>query len=178
MKQAAIGLKSKTGRAIAVAIAEPMEFLVREEVMLCDRSTKQPYHDVMEMPWSESVIAVKPAIVTIEQIAARELRRLIKEIESRGYEVACIGVVGPADRKLERIGNPHIRAHAAEGVLFRAVIEKAAKANGRESHAFVDPASEVTEAQKKKIAEMKRVAGPPWTADEKAAAMAAIALLR
>jgi hypothetical protein len=177
MKRAVIGLKSKTGRAVAVAIAAPLEFICREELSLCDASTRQPYHDVMEMPWSESIEAVKPAIATIEKIAAVELRRFVEAVESRGFDVSGIAVVGPADRNLERIGNPHIRAHAAEGVLFRAVIETAAKKNGIASRAFVDPAKAVSAAQKKKIENMKAVAGPPWRAEEKAAAMAACALL-
>lgn len=177
MKRATIGLRAKTGRAIAVALAAPNEFICRQELALCDDATKQPYHDVMELPWSESVVAVRPAIATIEKIAARELRRLIEEVEARGYEVERIAVVGPADRNLERIGNPHIRAHAAEGVLFRAVIEKAAKANRRQSTAFVDPAEDLTAAQKKSIEKMKEVAGSPWRADEKSAAMAALTAL-
>lgn len=113
-KRAAIGIKTRTGRAVAVALSRPSEFICREEMTLCDESTQQPYHNVMELPWTDSLIAVKPAIAAIEKIAAAELRRLIDNVESRGYEVAAIAVVGPADRKLERIGNPHIRAHAAE----------------------------------------------------------------
>jgi hypothetical protein len=177
MKRATIGIQSKTGRGIAVALAAPLEFICREELPLCDETTKQPYHDVMELPWSESIVAVKPAIATIEKIAARELRRLIENVESRGYEVAFVGVVGPADRKLERIGNPHIRAHAAEGVLFRAVLEKAAKANRIESKTFANPAEAVTAKEKKTIVDMKKIAGTPWRAEEKSAAMAACAML-
>jgi len=179
MKRAVIGVKSKTGRAIAVALATPKEFLCREELTLADpNATVGPYHEVMELPWSESIVAVRPAIATIEKIAVRELRRFIDAIKSRGYDVDCVAVVGPADRNLERIGNPHIRAHAAEGVLFRAVIENAAKSNRIESRAFVDPAKELNASQKKVIEQMKAVAGTPWRADEKSAAMAAVIALR
>jgi len=177
MKRAVIGLKSKTGRAIAVVLASPLEYICREELALCDARTRQPYHDVMELPWSESIVAVKPAIARIEKIATAELRRFIEAVESRGFEVAGIGVVGPADRNLERIGNPHIRAHAAEGVLFRAVIETAAKANRVASTSFVDPGDAISAAQRKKIDGMKVIAGPPWRADQKSAAMAACAVL-
>jgi hypothetical protein len=177
MKRAIIGIKTRTGRAVAIALSAPLEFVCREELTLCDDATKQPYHDVMELPWNESVNAVKPAVATIEKIAARELRRLIAAMEKRGYEVESVGVVGPPDRQLERLGNPHIRAHAAEGVLFRAVVEKAAKANRLESKAFVDPAKELSAAQKKRIADMREIAGPPWRAEEKSAAMAALVIL-
>ena len=179
MTRAAIGIKSKTGRGIAVALAASNEFICREELTLADPdATVGPYHEVMELPWSESIVAVRPAIATIETIAARELRRLIEELQSRGFDVGCIAVVGPADRNLERIGNPHIRAHAAEGVLFRAVIEKAAKSNRVASRLFVDPAKELNASQKKTIEQMKAAAGPPWRADEKSAAMAAMIALR
>ena len=176
-KRATIGIKSKTGRGIAVALAAPLEFICREELTLCDQKTRQPYHDVMELPWSESIVAVKPAIATIEKIAARELRRLIRNVESRGYEVVSIGVVGPADRQLERIGSPHIRAHATEGVLFRAVLETATKANRIESKSFENPAEALTAKEKKTIGDMGKIAGSPWRAEEKSAAMAACAML-
>jgi len=177
VKRAAIGIKTRTGRAVAVALSGPLEFICREEMTLSDASTRQPYHDVMELPWTDSLIAVKPAIATIEKIAATELRRLIDSVESRGYEVVTIAVVGPADRKLERIGNPHIRAHAAEGVLFRQVIETAARAHRVASMLFVEPAKELSAKQKKTIDEMKKIAGSPWRAEEKSAAMAACAVL-
>ena len=186
LNRVTIGVKTKTGRAIAVALSEPAsspQFVCREELALSDQAvppTMQPYHEVMELPWSESMIAVQPTINAIERIAAASLRKLIAEIETRGFRVACIAVVGPADRKLERIGNPHIRAHAAEGVLFRAVAEKAAEANDRETRSFVDPAAELKRPArevKSVLARLGKTAGSPWRAEEKSAAMAAWAAL-
>jgi hypothetical protein len=183
MKNVVIGVKTRTGRATAVVLSEPAtspQFVCREELALSDKAvpaTMQPYHEVMELPWSESMVAVRPTIAAIEKIAAASLRKLIAALESRGFRVACVALVGPADRKLERIGNPHIRAHAAEGVLFRAVVESAAKANRVEWKAFVDPARELSAPQKKKIDDMKKIAGAPWRGEEKTAAMAAWAAL-
>jgi hypothetical protein len=94
--------------------------------------------------------------------------------------VASIAIVGPADRKLERIGNPHIRAHAAEGVLYRAVMEAAARANACTSRSFVDPVPVLGRPDrevKKFLGEIGKEAGPPWRADEKTAAIAAWAAL-
>jgi len=183
---AVIGLKSKTGRAIAVVLRESdrsPEFVLRQEVPLSDSrmpATQQPYHEVMELPWDEALIAVQPTIAAIEKIASASLAALIEETEALGCRVKGIAVVGPADRKLERIGNPHIRAHAAEGVLFRRVIEVAAKANRCRSWAFVDPKTELEESQReiqKVLTALGRVAGSPWRSEEKAAAMASWAAL-
>ena len=58
-----IGLKSKTGRAIAVALtgsASAPEFRLREELKLWDERkevTIQPYHRVMELPWPDAMTA-------------------------------------------------------------------------------------------------------------------------
>jgi hypothetical protein len=188
MKQprAAIGLKTKTGKAIAVVLSEAgarPQFVCRELLTLYDDDlpeTIQPYHNVMEMPWSESIIAIKKPIATIEKIAAASLRGLIDSVTARGMRVACIGIVGPADRKLERIGNPHIRAHAAEGVLYRAVMETAARDNACQSRSFVDPAPELGRPPrevKKFLDDIGKIAGTPWRADEKTAAIAAWAAL-
>ena len=188
MKQprAAIGLKTKTGKAIAVVLSESdvrPQFVCRELLTLYDDElpeTIQPYHNVMEMPWSESVVAMQKPIATIEKIAGASLRGLIDSVKARGMRVACIGIVGPADRKLERIGNPHIRAHAAEGVLYRVVMETAARDNACQSRSFVDPAPELgrpAREVKKFLDDIGKIAGTPWRADEKTAAIAAWAAL-
>ena len=180
--RAAIGIKSKTGRAIAVALRGPRsnpEFVLREEIALSDKrrpATQQPYHEVMELPWPDALIAVTPSIDAIREIAIRSLSDLISDLKARGVEVAEIGVVGPPDRLLEKIGNPHIRAHAAEGVLFRRVIEEAATAVGIRSRSVRDPAAEVTASAreiKAVLARLGRAAGAPWRSDEKSAATAA-----
>jgi hypothetical protein len=134
----------------------------------------------MEMPWSESVIAIEKPIAAIEKIAAASLRTLIDSVQAQGMRVAYVGIVGPADRKLERIGSPHIRAHAAEGVLYRAVMETAARVNACKSRSFVDPARVLGRSDrdiKKFLGEIGKIAGSPWRADEKSAALAAWAVL-
>ena len=185
-RRAAIGLKTKTGKAIAVVIVESdtqPQFLCREMLKLYDEElpeTLQPYHNVMEMPWAESMIAIKKPIAAIEKIAAASLRSLIDSVQKHGFRVACVAIVGPADRKLERIGNPHIRAHAAEGVLYRAVMETAARDNACPSRSFADPTAESGRPARevnKFLDDMGKSAGRPWRADEKAAAIAAWAAL-
>jgi hypothetical protein len=181
--RAVIGLKAKTARAIAVILSEPADrpqFVQREELKLSDDdypATSQPYHDVMELPWSEGRIAVEPAVQAIQKLATSSLGRLIRNTEAAGFTVVAVAIVGSPDRRLERIGNPHIRAHAAEGALFRRVLETAAKANGREVQTFSgDPTAELKRSPgqiKKSLTELGRAAGPPWRSDQKAAAAAA-----
>jgi hypothetical protein len=189
-RAAAIGLRAKTGRAIAVVLSEPAtspEFVHREELTLADEAmpaTMQPYHEVMELPWSESMVAVQPTIDAIQKIASAGMAKLIRDLQSRNFRVKGIAVVGSADRPLERLGNPHIRAHAAEGILFRRVLEIAAKANRCPCFGFGDELEKIAKAElksdvKKTLGRLGKTAGPPWRSDEKSAAIAAwIALAR
>src|SRR5213075_1526506 len=94
------------------------------------RTTFQPYHAVMELPWEQCEKAVQKSAKAIEVIARKGLKSLIAELNSQGMKVRAVGIVGAPDRDLARIGNFHIRAHAAEGVLFRQVLNLAADANG------------------------------------------------
>ena len=156
--------------------------LWRREISLVDPAvpaTGQPYHEVMELPWAESVVAVQELVARIEEVANKAVASLVHEL--KGYDVRAIGVVGSADRPLEKIGNFHIRAHAAEGILFRRVLEDAAKRYGMASRAFTEKeiAQQVTPSMAAHLKKLGAAAGPPWRADERAAATAAwLAALR
>ena len=183
-----IGLRAKTGRAIAVVLGGTTELpsvVTKFEVSLTEPkipATFQPYHEVMEIPWEESQKAVQKFVRAIESVARSSLARLIKKLDSQGLTVKGIGVVGSKDRDLARIGNYHIRAHAAEGILFRHVLELAAETNKVKSRSFSDrdldqnAASELefTKATlKRRLNEMGKSLAPPWRTDEKQAATAA-----
>ena len=189
---ASIGFRAKTGKAIAVALAEDARsprHLWRREIVLYDPempATGQPYHEVMELPWPRALVEVRPLVARIEAVARAAVKALLRELAREGFDVRVIGVVGSADRHLEKIGNFHIRAHAAEGILFRRVLEMAAEKNAVESVAFAEKllpsASAAALGGTAKVAStlkaLGREAGPPWRADERAAATAAWFALR
>ena len=165
---ALLGLRAKTGRAIAVVLSSTGQFLARREISLVDpevEDTAQPYHAVMEMPWSEATIAVRPLVEAIERVATKELRALARE-----FDVGAVGIVGAPERALEKIGSEHIRAHAAEGVLFRHVLEVAAEKNKLRHRTFNEKALSIDA----RTQELGRAAGSPWRAEEKMAATAAL----
>jgi hypothetical protein len=173
---AALGFRSKTGRAIVVVLAghhDDPKFVLRREVQLVDPSmTIGPYHEVMDLPWSEAQNAVQPVLAKIERIAAQVIEGLLGEIRERGFGVRAAGIVGSPDRDLARIGNPHIRAHAAEGIAFRRVLQIAASSCRLKVMTFSD--RDITaRAPVDLLKVLGRSAGPPWRADERAAATAA-----
>ena len=180
MMRAAIGLRAKTGKAIAVVLtmdSDAPSFVWRGVLSLVDpaiRATAGPYHEVMELPWNEATIAVQPLVAAIEAVAAAAIREVIA---SASVPIRVAGIVGSPPRNLARIGNEHIRAHAAEGVLFRQVLETGTKANHLECFAFSESELQENESTLPHLAatlkEFGRAAGAPWRADEKLAATAA-----
>jgi hypothetical protein len=180
-----IGLRAKTARAIAVVLGGPSEdpiVLRKFEMPLADpkiAATAQPYHEVMELEWAESQKEVRKTARAIEAIARKSLARLIKELQSEGMTVSGVGIVGAKDKDLARIGNFHIRAHAAEGVLFRQVLDLAADANRVKRRSFSDrefdelTAPELGTGIKQKLNNLGRSLPAPWRTDEKQAATAA-----
>jgi hypothetical protein len=187
-----IGFRAKTGRAIAVVLggsSDSPRVLSKLEIKLADPkmpATSQPYHEVMDLPWAESQRAVRKSAAAIEAIARKALASLIEELQSQGLKVYGAGIVGAKDRDLARIGNYHIRAHAAEGLLFRRVLDLAADASGLKRRIFPDRELDqiaTTELGlqsadlKRKLNDLGRLLEAPWRADEKQAATAAWLLL-
>jgi hypothetical protein len=188
MSNLAIGFRAKTGKAIVVILGGPPDspiVLFKTEIKLIDPkvpATRQPYHEVMDLPWSQSQQAVAKSLRAIEQVATKTLARLITDEVGPSHMIAGVGVVGAPDRDLARIGNPHIRAHAAEGVLFRRVLETAATANGLKWQSFPDRDFDQAAAGrlstnysivKQRLNDLRQSVPAPWRTDEKQAAMAA-----
>ena len=188
----AIGFRARTGRAIVVVLGGSPDspFVVKKfEIKLTDPkipATFQPYHEVMELTWDESQKAVRRAVRAIEAVAQKTFAKLVKELEANGLTVKGAGVVGSKDRDLARIGNYHIRAHAAEGILFRRVLELAAEARGVPARNFPLPELEniaTSELRlsaaliKRQLTDLGRSLDPPWRSDEKQAATAAWLML-
>jgi hypothetical protein len=188
-----IGLRAKTGRAIGVVLggnAKSPQVLKKFELKLTDPkvpATAQPYHAVMELPWQESQMAVGKSVHAIEAVARQALGNLVKELHSTGSRVRGVGIIGSKDRDLARLGNYHIRAHAAEGILFRRVLELAAEQDRLPARKFADAELErIASAElgispamiKQTLQSLGRSLDPPWRADEKLAALAAWLMLR
>jgi hypothetical protein len=188
MKNVSLGLRAKTGKAIAVAICAGKngpEFVGRWNVLLHDPAvpeTGMPHHYVMELPWAEAQRAVKPYEKKIERLAAATLTAIAGDLKRSGYQMTSVGVVGSPERDLSKIGNFHIRAHGAEGILFRRVIELAAEKKKLRWRGFSDreflPAAAAElripeERLNDALSDLGKAAGRPWRKEERLAAAAA-----
>jgi hypothetical protein len=185
---ACIGLRARTARAIVVVVSgagSSPHAVNRAEIVLGTLHTPalfQPYHEVMELPWEQAVVATREAERMLEAIAAQRLQALLHDLRDAGLEIASVAIVGAPDRNPQAIGNPHIRAHSAEGMLFRHVWQVAAEAVGVPFAAFPENgfASYAAGrlglspgAVRSQLAKFGQALGRPWRADEKTAALAA-----
>ena len=136
----------------------------------------------MDLPWDRATSAVRKAEESIEVAASMGLKTLLDELRSRGFRASKVGIVGAPARNLAAIASPHIRAHAAEGVLFRHVLEVGAQSNDLPWVSFPErgfdqlAASDLglsIEMMQARLADIGRAFGRPWRADQKAAAIAA-----
>jgi len=188
----AIGLRAKTGRAICVVLGGSPDapiVLTKTEIKLVDPKvpgTAQPYHVVMELPWPEAQRRVEKYARAIERVAKKAVADLVKQQTLSSNTVCGVGIVGAPDRDLARIGNFHIRAHAAEGVLFRKVLNAAAEANRLKWRLIPDKDFERLVKSElgakasrinRQISELGLTVPAPWRADEKQAATAAWLML-
>ena len=177
-----VGFRVRSGRAIAIVIDGPASApraVLRRELALSDpktAATRQPYHSARgEAETDQQKIDARIAI--IKACAARAVDELVESAGAPGRACLVVGsVIDPG-----KIANQHMRAHASEGRIFRVVLEEALAARGIDSVTLVEKnltreaaavslsPSQVTAT----IAEFGKVLGRPWSADEKAAALAA-----
>jgi hypothetical protein len=183
----ALGFRVKSGYAIAVALAGPAaspSALARVVVALSDpkvRGTKQPYHDGFGTEQANQG-EIARLVKIIERSARTSIDALLGDDRFAGRTCRGAGLVVGSVIDPAAVGNPHIRAHASEGRLFRTVIEEALRARKIDCAVFVEKklGAESANALKRTSAQIAqtlgvigRALGSPWRAEEKAAATAA-----
>ena len=189
----AVGFRVKSGWASAVLLAGPAHApraLDRRAIELSDPDlpeTRQPYHAAMGR-LEEDRGRVQKRTKIIHAVTRRSVAALLEDYRAAGYSVLGAGLVVGSRVEPASIANPHIRAHALEGQLFRTTLEEALQANGLgafvvvEREAYAEAAARLARPAddlKKAVSSLGRALSGPWRADEKLAALAAwMALVR
>ena len=187
-ERAAVGLRVRTGRAVLIALCGPPEaprLVSRAEVDLTDAKvadSKQPFHVGLEVAGARGERAVERACQAARRAGATSLSAVFARTAARGFRLVGATVISDSATDPASIGNPHMRAHAAEGALFRDICCDAANAHGLVTERALaknlrDALGQSLDAQSKRIdavlAQIGAEAGRPWRADEKLAAMGA-----
>lgn len=187
-ESAGIGFRVRTGNATAVMLggaeASP-RFLARLYIPLVDMDdpeARQPYHVVAEQDKERGMRLVRQTLKTATANAVRATRGLMDRARNSDYQVRAAVLVVGSDTNPASIRQPHVRAHALEGRLYREAVEEAVSQCGLPSRVLIerDALGAPEKALGRPRTELKaafstfaRVAGRPWRSQEKAAAVAA-----
>jgi hypothetical protein len=191
MKKAAVGFRVHSGWAAVVAVAlekgAPV-VLVRERIHLVKNFTyesRQPYHTAAKLAPDEGRAFVAHIRKEAQALALGAIRTLRDRLAENGYTLHRSAILMAAGRPLPalpKILAAHSLIHTADGELFREALIHASKrsdlkivaARERELADIASSALRKKATQlSRQVAELGRKLGPPWSQDEKMAALVA-----
>jgi len=199
MKRVAFGFSVHTGWAALVAVQGPAsldspEILDRRRVEMLEGGRPEApafvYHAAAKLPLKTAEPLVQRAAALAKSSASDALESAMRELSQAGHTVVASGIVAakrPMELpSLEKILAAHTLIHSAEGELYRQAIIAASEGlklsvttvpagdlYGRASKRFGHP----VESIRRKLAEMGRQVGAPWTVDQKEGLLAALLAL-
>jgi hypothetical protein len=191
MKQAALGFRVHSGWTAVVAVA--MEkgspcVLARSRPQLVETFTyefRQPFHTAEKMPFDKGSEFISRAQKEARDLAYRAIHEVQADLQKQGYESKRSGLLlasGKPLPALEKILASHALIHTADGELFReALLHASARCglamNCIKEKELLDRAAETfrlkPEALLRRVTELGRPHGSPWSQDEKFATLVA-----
>ena len=184
---AAIGFRVKSGWAVVVLLSGRVRSPQVRDVGRIDLSdprfpeTRQPYHAATGKLEADTR-TVNQRVRVVRRVAQESIRTLLASYRRRGYRIKRASFVVGSQIDPDSIPNPHIRAHAFEGQLFRSVVEDILHAHDirtaifLERDAFATAAAELKRSSddvRRTIQDFGRFTDGPWRAEQKLAALGA-----
>ena len=187
---AGIGLRAHSGWAALVAVAgtpRSPQVLARRRIELSDpafEGSKQPYHAAEGKPLPMAAKIIDRCAADAGRLARQAFREVIAELEKSGHRAAGCGLLVASGRPLPPLAAilaSHALIHTADGELFRNALAAAGEENGwtitrvKEKEAYAAAAAGLgvpAEELQGRVNAVGRSLGPPWTQDQKLAALA------
>ncbi len=195
MKPAVAGFRMHSGWGALVVISGSStspELIERRRITIIDPAvigTKQPYHFAESLSLREAEIHLRKCADSSQDLALKAIRETHVTLRKNGCDLVAAAMLLASARALPPLANilrAHPLIHTAEGEFFRKAVQRACNRSGvactglRESELDQHARSEFgrnTHRHLRKIEELGRLTGPPWTQDYKRAALAAWILL-
>ena len=190
-KEAAIGFRVHSGWAVAVAVCvakgAPV-VLARQRVHLVETFTyefRQPYHTAGKMLLGQAREFIARMKTEARRLAYGAVRELASRTQEQGVKLTRCGLLLASGRPLpalEKILASHALIHTADGELFReAILHGSARCGLRDfrikDKELLARTGEVFRAKPnelmRRVTELGRSFGAPWSQDEKFATLAA-----
>ena len=191
LKQAAVGFRVHSGWSAAVAVSlekgAPV-VLARQRIHLVETFTyefRQPYHTAEKMLGGQAREFISQMQLEARRLAYRAIRELLSRTREQGVKLTRCGLLlasGRALPELDKILASHALIHTADGELFREGILHAIARCGLEDFRvkekeLLDRAGRMLRikpnALMRRVTELGRSVGSPWSQDEKFATLAA-----
>ena len=172
--------------------ADSFAVVDRRRIVVMDPAVpggRQPYHYAADLSPEKAEQHIAKCGALTESMAQEAVKQALAELGGRNYRVASAAVVMAAGRSLPPLAQilaSHPMIHTAEGEFFRTSAINACERlkipvtpirerdlEERAQSAFGKKAALVLH----RISTMGKSIGPPWTADHKAAALAALLTL-
>ncbi len=191
MRQAALGFRVHSGWAALVAVTleegAPV-VLARERVHLVETFTyefRQPFHTAGKMLQGQAREFIERVRDEARRLAHRAVHGLQNDLQKQGIALKRCGLVLASGRplpELEKILASHALIHTADGELFREAIVDAGTRLGMRTEGIKE--KELLERAKtalrmqpavllRRVTELGKPFGAPWSQDEKFATLAA-----
>jgi len=182
-----LGFRVKSGSAVSILIDGSVRSPHLCETQVIDLSdprnpeTRQPYHAAMGV-LETNASKLERRMQSIRRATEKSIVDLLKRYTDNGYAIRRAALVVGSVIDPDSIANPHIRAHALEGRLFRPTLEAALQSRGIQCAIFIEHDTYPTASNllrqsrtqiQRTLAHLGRSVNGPWRADEKLAALAA-----
>lgn len=191
MKQAAIGFRVHSGWTALVAVSledGSPRVLLRERPQLVRKFTyefRQPYHSAEKTSRAEGRSFVSFVRGEARSLACQAIRGVQASLREQDCELTRCALLLASGRPLPalpKILASHALIHTADGELFREALLHASRRCGVETFTakegvLLETASQAlglrTEELPRRLTDLGAELGPPWTQDEKFAALVA-----
>ena len=191
VRRAAIGFRVHSGWAamVAVSVEKGLPVVLAKRKLLLVKTFsytfRQPYHTAEKMLLADAAEFVRAVESESRGLALAGIRALQEELEKLDYKICGCSLLLASGRALpefERILASHALIHTADGELFRDSVRHSCAHSKLPLKAIKERDLLATAASRLKkkpqflnryVAALGKSLGPPWTADEKMAALAA-----
>jgi hypothetical protein len=192
---AVLGLRTHSGWAALVAVAGDKDrpaVVERRRIEMADgrlRGSVQPYHEAEEMALPQAERLLGRLRESARSLARAQLGQVMADLAARGQTPRAAVILhgaGRLGRTLADTLRSHAMIHTADGEHFRDALAQASEALGlnvvrvpeREVPSLAAAVLSGTPAEVQgRVAAMGKALGPPWTADQKCATLAAWTVL-
>jgi hypothetical protein len=187
--RAALGLRAHSGWAALVAVGgtpRVPEVLDRRRIEIADpeiEGSLQPYHAAEELALKKAGTYLRRCEQRAAARAEQAFGKVLEDLRTEGYEAVGCGLLLSSARPLPELSAilaSHALIHAADGEHFRDALRQAAShfdlplTAVPEKELYARASAELTipiEEIQRRIGSIGKSAGPPWTQDQKLAAL-------